>query len=185
MKKVLFLDLEETIINDFNEMRVVNGSVVKEFVAKEKFDEIHIFSFAIWDDNDVDKTASVIIPFLNKLLGSNIETKVMKVSDMQAIVQKNFRIFFDFDWEFSTTFNKDGVFQKVAPVLFPGCEIVLLDDTVENSSTELFDTKTKLRMVNVNNIISEKTEVEKLRQALLDIKNGKDAPCAIVNRVLG
>jgi hypothetical protein len=103
---------------------------------------------------------------------------------MQLLVQQKFHIFFEMDWEFSTTFHKDGVFQKIAPILFPGCEVVLLDDTVENSSTELFDSGMRLRMVNVNNIITEKTEIERLQRALLDIKNGKDAPCCIVDRAL-
>ena len=53
MKKIFYFDLEETIIESWHDPLLCNVGKVRDFIAKNNIEQIHIFSAAIW--NDVDK----------------------------------------------------------------------------------------------------------------------------------
>lgn len=56
IRKVLFLDLEDTVIDDFTQglaARACNHEQVKNFVRLEAPDEVRLFSFAIDNAHDV------------------------------------------------------------------------------------------------------------------------------------
>lgn len=48
----VFLDLEETVINNWDEGLLVNATKVREFLAEHNATEFTVFSFAVWNDED-------------------------------------------------------------------------------------------------------------------------------------
>jgi len=156
MAKILFLDLEETVIDDFFSANPINILKVRTFLKKEKFDEIRIFSFAISSDRDISRTQTIIIPMLEKLLEQDISKDIMTVGDMATIITKEEGIFFENEFELSLTFKKDITFLKICMHTLKNTEAVLLDDTVKNFKGCFVDKKLDLRMINIlNNIDSE------------------------------
>jgi len=149
VKKILFLDLEETVIDDFHSMTPINIAKVRGFIKKEKFDEIRIFSFAIFEKNDVLRTQNTIIPMLEALLECSIAKEIITVGDMVNVVRAAENLFFEFDFEFTQIFRKEGAFLKIAKHSLEGCEAVLLDDTVEPFTGHFSNNNVRVRMINV------------------------------------
>ena len=59
--KTIFLDLEETIIESMDNPKILFDQIekIKQFISED--DEIKIFSFAIWEESDMNETVSNII----------------------------------------------------------------------------------------------------------------------------
>jgi len=153
MKKILFLDLEETVINCFTDFKtLINVEEVKTFIHSIGFDEVRIFSFAIWEDKDVDRFFSLINPLLAKCLDVTITVPPIKVCEIRKIVEKAEGCFFEFDWEFSTTFRKDLSFMKMVEHTMENVEVTLLDDKVANTTICNHDKNIKMNLINVNSL---------------------------------
>lgn len=56
--KIIFLDLEETLVNSWDDLRLCNSSKVSCFLDSHRTDsnplDIVLFPFAVYDDKDVD-----------------------------------------------------------------------------------------------------------------------------------
>lgn len=50
--ELFFIDLEETIIHSFSDPVLCNATRIREFLRQEGASELHIFSYAIYDDAD-------------------------------------------------------------------------------------------------------------------------------------
>jgi len=59
--KTIFLDLEETIIESMDSPKILFEQIekIKHFISED--DDIKIFSFAIWEESDMNETVSNII----------------------------------------------------------------------------------------------------------------------------
>lgn len=59
--KTIFLDLEETIIESMDNPKILFEQIekIKHFISEDN--EIKIFSFAIWEESDMNETVSNII----------------------------------------------------------------------------------------------------------------------------
>ena len=50
---ILFLDLEDTIIESWNDPFLINVEKIKEWLKCHSFKEIRLFSFAVHDNRDI------------------------------------------------------------------------------------------------------------------------------------
>lgn len=70
----VFLDLEETVINNWHEQYLVNTLKVKDWLQSIEAKEVDIFSFAIYHDADKTKFVKEMKPFLERVLEVEINT---------------------------------------------------------------------------------------------------------------
>ena len=87
MKNILHLDLEGTIIETFHHPLLTNIQSVKTFIERFNPDEVHIFSHAIYNQNDLLHFNDSMRPLLESVLGVKFE-KVPTVEDIIHEVQQ-------------------------------------------------------------------------------------------------
>lgn len=72
-KKQLWLDLEDTVIhpvtNGWGNTQLMNIAQVKEFIGEFKPDELHIFSYALWNPFELRQFNHSVRSFLEERLG--------------------------------------------------------------------------------------------------------------------
>lgn len=141
MPKHLFLDLEDTVItpaiNGWACTDFINTEKIKNFIEHWRPDQVHIFSFAIWNQHELNKFNNHLRVPLEDNLGvrftivptvdDNIIPACCKVKGIQLL---------EFH-EMSAFWGKGGAFQLFVKNLvnrsFPiDMEVALIDDAVEN-----------------------------------------------------
>ena len=65
---LFFLDLEQTIIASWDAPDLINVQRIRQFLLRNRADEVRIFSFAIWDENDKRKFDNEIKPVIQRAL---------------------------------------------------------------------------------------------------------------------
>lgn len=140
-KKLLFLDLEDTIItpvmNGWLNCHVINLEKIRAFMQEMQPDELHIFSFAVHTDWDAKLFSSHLRPIIEERLGSPIKT-VPTVEDIKAaacslkMLSVDYVLFSDM----SEFWGKQEAFRLYVRHQFAGdpggVEVALLDDAVED-----------------------------------------------------
>jgi hypothetical protein len=158
MTRHLFLDLEDTIITPntggWLATDVINQDRVRNFIQREKFDKIHIFSFAIWHQADLESfnrdlrrwleihfqakfdiiptVQNDIIPAVEKSLGLGKNT--VSLSDMVEFL------------------GKGGAFRHFVKGKFNDQSVALLDDSVDNETIIWPDNNQVARIINIKDI---------------------------------
>ncbi len=148
---MVFLDLEETVIESFGEPFLIRVQAVRRFLAAEAPSRIGIFSAALGAE-DKPYLFRTILPTLERGLGIVVdEALIPTVPEVCRAIERKRGLgrntvsepdFFDF-------FNKDLGFLTFVRdhAALSGCECVLLDDLVEDIEITLPDRK--VRLVNV------------------------------------
>lgn len=161
MKKILFLDLENTVIDSFTcddfIRRDVNHPKVRAFIEREKPDEFRLFSFALSDDADVRTYRNWWHGWLCH--GLRIELAKFDLSDVFTteklfLMSRRVGHVFDDERECRVFHGKQYGFQRYIEMSsqFDDHEVVLLDDDVETHSIHYPNRNVHLRMVNVAQI---------------------------------
>lgn len=146
----VFWDLEETVIESFDDPRLVNQERMVELVHHFSTKAIVIFSFAIWNLDDKALFECKMQPLLECLYGIQI-ADVLLVPDVNRMYSKKTSIFLD-DTEFTALMGKHGAFVEYAKIMTKGNDtFVLIDDAVDNASFHFRDTNTTVHLVNVTN----------------------------------
>lgn len=65
---LFFIDLEQTIIESWDNPNLINVQRISTWLKQERADELRIFSFAIWDDKDKRKFDNDIKPAIQLAL---------------------------------------------------------------------------------------------------------------------
>lgn len=151
-KTILFLDIEETIIKSLDEPDLIidNMHKIKDFIHKEKPDEINIFSFGLWTNEDRDRFNKNIKNFIEEKLEikfKNIPTlsEINKVTFKQNNISK---IEID-DIEIITLMGKFKTFIEFCFNNFTNTKCILIDDTVPNTTITNRDTSLIIRTINI------------------------------------
>lgn len=158
--KHLWLDLESTVITPVLEgwfrTEVINVAKVKAFIEEFQPDQVHIFSFAIWDQEQLERFTEGTRPMLEEALGVTFDRcptvdgdilpaccEVMKIS-MSTLL---FSDLVDF-WGKHEAFRLylRGVFGRSASA----STHVLLDDVVFNEEFHWPDMKITGRILNID-----------------------------------
>lgn len=142
----IFFDLEETLINDFEEGFIRNLNPIKIFLENNNIKEINIFSFAIWNDDDletfdkwhrkgIEDNFDIIIKDVFTV--ENIAKEILKLTGLSLEVT-----------EVITMFGKEKSFMDfVKSKNFS--KSVLVDDMIE---TGLFLRKNSCKFINVEDV---------------------------------
>jgi hypothetical protein len=139
MNKIIFFDLENTLIPDWfedrNSLIFLQHPILREWIVNQLPFRAGLFSFAVWDDQDV-------ITF-NKTLRKQIEQKLFFEFEDDLILTKREVKDWINEWmktpwntadDNSSTFKKDGLMQLIWRFKFnqDDTQIILLDDTVDD-----------------------------------------------------
>lgn len=151
MNTNVFLDLEGTIISSWGENFLVNTHKVREWLASLKVNKVHVFSFAVYNEQDRTVFEKRIKPYLSKALDV-VFLDCPTVEDFLAAEFAVTKVRWETLYEFSTVRGKVDAFYSWCKYHYDGKHNILLDDTVPNAVWEDKDTKLKLEYVNVNSL---------------------------------
>ena len=148
---LFFLDLEETIIESWDNPHLINGRKIQSFLKQKQITEIQIFSFAIRHDADAEQFNQVMRDRIERLLEVKI-TKVFTVEEVCLIIRKTFGAFWE-PFEIPLVWGKARSFVDVCNAIAPkGSTCVLIDDMVEDVSIKNFTRDIFIRTININDL---------------------------------
>lgn len=150
MKTLLFLDLEETVIESWHNPLLCNISKVKKFLSEFDTKDVRIFSFAVWNEDDRKEFDFSIKGLLERTFGVNIVW-----CPTLAEIAKEVGVFTKCRWEpheITTVWGKHRAFIDFCTSQFSDVECVLLDDVVPNLEIFNKDKNLKIRLVNVTQL---------------------------------
>jgi len=149
MKKILYIDLEETIIRSWDQPFLINTDRIKRFVDKHCFKEVSIFSFAIWNNIDREHFENHIKNEIENCLNISVNNVPTK-EEILSIVRRLNRIEID-SLELSTMWGKERSFEDyILSTMNESVRVTLIDDAVQNKIV-LCD-NVRIKFVNVDNI---------------------------------
>lgn len=154
LPKRLFVDLEETLIDSWNSGNLwkrerVFAQLNEHFGKDRGILDATVWSFAVSNDEDVKVFNSRFKNWLEEIFGLNFIDVVSKQRIMRDVLK--FRGFpsnaFD-EWEFTQIWGKDKSLENWARANnFENCEIVLLDDMVQNKTIDFRDWNLRITFV--------------------------------------
>lgn len=150
MEKILFLDLEETLIVSWCNPIFCNTDLIKKILLKEETNRVHIFSFAIIDETD----KKLFEERFKIKLENHFNIEILSWVSLDEIMTEVFQfdgIMFE-KFEFTTMWKKYRAFHDFCRNKFENKECVLIDDTVPNSRLELLDKNLIIRTINIPTI---------------------------------
>lgn len=144
-QKLLFLDLEETLIESWDDPRLckpakVSGLLEKHFGKDRDITPASLWSFAVWHQADVDHFNKHFRDFLQNTFSISFGDHILTMQEM-CENSRQFKGWSHLDaTEFSQLFGKDVSLEHWAKMKdIRDSEIILLDDTVENKSIRFHD----------------------------------------------
>lgn len=159
MKKVVFLDLEDTVIDVFSRTgftRLVNIAFVRDFIAAEAPDAVRLFSFALWRDQCIEQFRRFFERQLNEALGVTLDMRDTFTTEKLFKLCRQKGLVFEDDNECALFHGKDfGAqhFFEMSPG-FDDTEVVLVDDSVVTKTIQYPGRNLTIRMVNVNDLLN-------------------------------
>ena len=156
-KTHFFFDLEETLITDWHDPVLTNVQRVREWIKANGVTEAGIFSWAIWDEKDVNKFNLEMKRWLEDAFGFKVTQVVIK-RDAVAIAAKHKGLRFDINdpldvADMASIFGKHGIFTEFCFATFQvDCTCVLLDDVVPNRTIFDHNSNLTVKLVNVTDI---------------------------------
>lgn len=152
MQKFVFLDLEGTIIDTWDNHEMGNIQKVRQWLKNENVKAAGIFSFAV--DNEKDKADfknAFVFKALEEALGVMF-TRIVTVEEVRhAIMMKN-RVKLEDLWEVKQLWGKERGFIDFCFQHFNDCECVLLDDLVNDMTVTFTRKNLTVRTVNVDDL---------------------------------
>jgi hypothetical protein len=157
-KKLLLLDLEETVLDEFWKgvgAKAVHHAEVRTFLEAEQFDEVRIFSHAIANQKDIDTFEKLFKGWLEECLGITISMTNFYSTEVLFQLCRESGEFWEDDNECALRYGKDGgalQYVKLSPE-FVDMDIVLLDDAIREPMNVEFPRRgVTLRMVDVTKL---------------------------------
>lgn len=154
MHKIVFLDLEATVIDDFTlgwAAAGVNMPLVKEFLKEQAADEVKLFSFALTNDWDVAHYRQMFQKWIDAALDVKINLEETFTTDkLYRLCRRNYLVF-ENEQACMRFHGKQLGFQRFVELTpeFDDMELVLLDDDVEPMTLHYPKRNLTVRMVNV------------------------------------
>lgn len=143
MQKVVYLDLEDTVIRSLSNPVLCNIDWIKYVLRNEGATEVHIFSFALMNRFDQDVFAVNIKAGLEEVLGMRIRS-CPSIQQINKVI-RSFTGFVVDDWEFTNHYDKLRAFHDYCRATYDESDCLLIDDVVPNSTFTLPDKKLIIR----------------------------------------
>ena len=152
---IVFLDLEETVIDDWYNQKLINHIELSQWLAQVNVDRVGIFSFAVSNERDVKTFTRDIKPRLEQELRCEIvEDSVITCDEMFNASTVVTGLKYDGWADFCTIKGKTGAFADwVQSECGPGL-YVLVDDVVGDTVTHVADRLQSIVTINVGTIVS-------------------------------
>lgn len=169
VRRHLFLDLEDTVIEPVCEgwfnTNVINKDKVRRFIEEWKPDSVHLFSFAIWNEQERLRFNMGTRPKLERALGITLSLVPTVEDDMIPVCEKIMGMskgVVDFQ-EMTQFWGKQGAFRLCMQNMFQftknhagvSVEVALLDDVVFNEYFEWPDMRVRGRIINIDQLYKE------------------------------
>lgn len=158
MKKIVFLDLEDTVIDEFDKVgfaSLVNIVPVRNFIAAEAPDAVRLFSFALWSEHCIKQFGMFFESRLTQALQVQFDLEdTFTTEKLFKLCRRHGHVFED-ERECRLFHGKDYGFQRFIEMSpqFDDTEVVLVDDAVETKTIQYPARRTAIRMVNVNDLL--------------------------------
>lgn len=124
--KHLFLDLEDTVIDSWWNPVLVNVEKIKRMIGEVSPQKIHIFSGAIWNEDDKQRFSANVQADIEKSLGIKIDSVISMADAINVSSWKTFS--FSCISEALILVGKFKLFEDYCELNMGGHECVLLDD---------------------------------------------------------
>lgn len=147
MERKFFLDLEETMVESWDDARVCNLGKLKSFFKNNDVKNIHMFSFAIWNQADKETFLTKFKPFLEEVFDVNIES-VPTLEEILGDVKAHNKSEWDLI-DLSVVWGKHRSFVDFCTLNFTNAICVLLDDAVPNQTVLVRDFNLQIEIINV------------------------------------
>ena len=132
---IAFIDLERTIIPDWENRFLINAQSIRKFLKDRQISEIGIFSFAIYNEDDKRDFESNIKPMIETALDVNV-VQWPSVIDMIRINTTNWNPRMANVGEFIKTNTKDNAFSRYVQKTCQFKTAILIDDMVSDLTIE-------------------------------------------------
>lgn len=135
MNNILYLDLEQTLINDFRSNKFITDNIktIKSYINKYKINKFKIFSLAVLEDRDEDYYNK----YINKTIENCLECKFDKIIRIDKFLDRyyKFKNIHTFDNEISVyacpALTKQMMFELFCEIEGePYSNHILIDDYV-------------------------------------------------------
>lgn len=147
----VFLDLEETVINNWDEGLLVNTTRVRDFLKQQNASEFTVFSFAVWNDRDKADFDRVHRRTLERALDCRVAA-CPSVEDFMLADTAFTGVRFSDLTDFISVRGKPGAFHNWCRLNHPTENCLLVDDVVPNLDLVNRDTGVTVRLVNVTEL---------------------------------
>lgn len=157
MRKIVFLDLEDTVIDEFwraERAQLMNIDRVRAFVQREQPDAVQLFSFAIADESTVEQFRQAFELRLSAALGVRFDLATPFTTGALFRLCRRHGTVFEDEHECMLFHGKEMGFQRFIEMSseFHDTEVVLVDDSVDLKTIQLPRRNLTIRMVNVNDL---------------------------------
>lgn len=136
MKRTLHLDLEDTIITSWGDgvnAGLLNVGKIGRYIKIFQPDEIKVFSYAVWDDNDVGEFERVFKSRIERALDCKIVMDdFFTVKRLEEEAKRRMGYIFESRHEAMIFFGKDYGFQWWVSKIIGEGHHTLIDDVVES-----------------------------------------------------
>ncbi len=150
-QRAIYLDLEETIINNWYDGLILGSNVnricntIKERL--QPFDSMHIWSFAIYNEEEVKEFNWRLRPELEIVMRCKFDT-IFSVDSIRELVKEYENINYDSRAEFMQLNNKFYSFIKYCQ-LYKNFHMVLFDDCVPNMIMQIPDKNLTIETIKI------------------------------------
>lgn len=145
----VFLDLEQTVIDNWDSGMLINSTAVRGFLAEHQVKQFDVFSFAVWNQPDLDTFERLHRRALERSLDATVQT-VPTVEQMMLADTGLTGVVFENVSDFIGLRGKPMAFVNWCRVNHPGENCLLLDDIVPNIDVVDRDRDVTVRLVNVD-----------------------------------
>lgn len=148
----VWLDLEDTIITTWAEGVLLRPSRIKQWLDEQGVKDIHIWSFAIWDETDKQ---IFLQSGMKDMIESALERSIDEfpsVKEMQAVIFKHERMMYESRTEFMQLNGKQWSFIKYCLGEYPGQCCILIDDAVSSLHIKDMKSGTEIQLINVGDL---------------------------------
>jgi len=157
MKKIVFLDLEDTVIDEFwkaDRASLVNTGAVRAFLAAERADAVQLFSFALAGAASLAQFSRFFEARLNEALGVVLDLHDTFTTEKLFRLCRRHGLVFEDESECMLFHSKELGFQRFIEMspAFDDTEVVLVDDSVDLKEIRYPRRNLTIRMVNVNDL---------------------------------
>lgn len=142
--KILFFDLENTIIDHFSTFKLIKQDFIRTVLDQYPDYRIGIYSYALWCENNLKIALEKLKEFENYFNVVIDKTLIPLVPEMQRLAQyrdgKKMTMH-----EFWINYPKMKSFIHFSYLFPQESTLILVDDTVDNSSVDILSTVTFIK----------------------------------------